>query len=147
MVAPHAPVDRFTLPFDPAPTGPDDAPTAFLLHRGPYPDRPEVWSLDLTDGETDSPSLFADASLEGGSLSDRLATELDFRRDHPRLVLVGRESDPFSSDPDAQQQMVRVVEVLAKRGIVAWLSTRRIPTSEVLEFLTQRRELVRVTVS
>lgn len=142
-------VDPFTLPFEgAAPAKPNSAPSEFLLHRGPYPDRPEVWRLDLTGGQdADSPNLFDDTEIDGDGLADRVAAELDFRRDRPRLVLIGSEIDPFSSDLDAEQEIVRVIEVLARRGIVAWLSTRRIPSAALMEVLTQHREQVRVTVS
>ena len=153
MKAPLQPqnlVDPSTLPFHaPAGSAPGVTPSDFLLHRGPYSDRPEVWSLDLTQisGASDSPSLFENTKPVGEGLADRLAAELDFRRDRPRLVLVGPEIDPFPADPDGQQETVRIVEMLAKRDIIAWLSTRRTPMAAVLDALTQYRSQLRITVA
>src|SRR5262245_13614286 len=146
---PSSLVDPFTLPFAAsAPAIPDNAPSEFILHRGPYPDRPEVWRLDLTGGsDVDSPSLFADIKTASESLSEQLVDELDFRRDRPQLVLIGPEVDPFTADPETQREVVRIIEVLAKRDIISWLSTRRTPSAAVLDVLAQHRDQVRVTVA
>src|SRR5579859_6168679 len=116
------------LPRDPQPPISD-----FLLQRGPYSDRPEVWSLDFAHrhpfGAADSgrPSLFDEAILPIEGLADELAAELEFRSEHPQIVLIGPHPDPLLPLPDVQSEIARVVEVLASHGIVAWLSTRGRP--------------------
>jgi DNA repair photolyase len=94
-----------------------------------------------------SPNLFEDAEASARGLADRLAGELDFRRDSPQLVLLGPDTDPFPANAESQQELVRVVEKLAHRGITAWLSTRRAPTADVLEALAEHRGHLRITVS
>ena len=127
-----------TLPF----SAPD-----FLLRRGPYSDRPEVWSLDFGSSERHEPGLFVAAIPPDTDLADRLAAELAFRNDRPGLILIGPDADPFSPRPDVQHEVARIIEVLAERGIVAWLATRGTPLPTLMETLARHRQHVRVTVS
>jgi DNA repair photolyase len=91
--------------------------------------------------------LFSESEFPFDGLADRLAAELDGRRDRPQLVLIGLEDDPFPADADAQLEMIRVVEVLARRRVVAWFTTRRTPSPRVLASLIEHRQHLRVTVS
>src|SRR5712691_158042 len=127
--------------------------TDFLLHRGPYPDRPEVWGLDFAHGwpfcpgESGGPGLFDEAIPPLDGMAGELAEELEFRSDHPTIVLIGPDADPLLPFPDVQNEIARIIEVLANRDIIAWLSTRNTPLPPVMETIARHPDLVRVTVS
>jgi DNA repair photolyase len=112
-----------------------------------------VWSLDFAHGnpfcpgELQGPGLFDDAVPPLDGMADELAKELAFRSDHPKTVLIGPDADPFSSIPDIQNEIARIIEVLARQEIVAWIMTRGTPLPPVMETLIRNQHRVRLTVS
>src|SRR5260370_39831542 len=95
-----------TLPF--APMLPEvlrQPASRFQLKRGPFPDKPDIWSLDILRGCSfrlaHSPERSAKddpgdgfVALSAGA-AEHLDKELDVRRDKPRMVLLGRHADPL----------------------------------------------------
>jgi DNA repair photolyase len=88
------------------------------------------------DGEL---PLYADTA-------DRLAADLDARPTLPRAVFLSPGSDPFPPLDAVQDEAVRVVEVLAGRGVPAWIMTRGLIRPPAFAALAARRDFVRVTV-
>src|SRR5438128_2069842 len=94
-----------------------------LLHPGPFAKQPDVLSLSFVDGtvagcrEGDEVRLVANAA-------ELLAAELRALPRLPRAVLLSPSTDPFPPLNEVQHTTVRLVEVLARHGIDAWLMTR-----------------------
>lgn len=78
---------------------------------------------------------------------ERLDRELSRRRRLPRAVFLSPSTDPFPPLPEVQGEAVRVVEVLARHGVEAWLMTRGALLPEALDALAAHAALVTVTVA
>jgi DNA repair photolyase len=78
--------------------------------------------------------------------AERLAADLDARPQRPRAVFLSPGSDPFPPLDEVQSEASRVIDVLAGRGVPAWIMTRGLIRPPALEVIAARRDLVRVTV-
>jgi DNA repair photolyase len=144
-------MDLFPLP---AITPPPER--GHLLHPTPLGDARHVLGMNLTRGcvhrcafccvrgsehaATDDGLLIEDAA-------NRLDAELRALTVKPRAVFVGPGTDPFPPRNDVQHEAVRVVEVLARHGVQAWLMTRGFIRPPALDVLARHRKQVRVTVA
>jgi hypothetical protein len=115
---------------------------AVRLQRGPFRDRPEIWSLVPADDSSPLPqqkNLFAESD-------DWLAAEMGRCSAQPRVITVGlisaRPGAAHSLSPDIPQ----IVAAIARHKIVAWLSTTGPLGPDVIETLVKNRDFVRVTV-
>lgn len=126
-----------------------NGPTAPILQRKVFPDRPDVWALDLAGSAVPCPFAplppRADLAVSPVRLAERLTEELTALADAPRTVLFGPSGDPLG-DPVAHDEVARAIDALAARGIVSWLPTRSVVGGPVLDALTRHRPLVRVSV-
>ena len=117
-----------------------------LLHPGPFAKQPDVLSLSFVDGtvagcrEGDEVRLVANAA-------ELLAAELRALPRLPRAVLLSPSTDPFPPLNEVQHTTVRLVEVLARHGIDAWLMTRGYIRPAALDALCRHTEHVKVTVA
>ncbi len=128
-----------------------------LLKPGPFPDRPEILSLEHVNG-CGHGCPFCAARLGGdskafgsiGLVADaarRLGDELFALPDKPQAVLVSPTTDPFPPLQEIQQETGRIVEALAGQGIEAWLMTRGFIRPAVLDVLRRHASHVKVTVA
>jgi DNA repair photolyase len=83
--------------------------------------------------------LYADSAAQ-------LASELEALPERPPAVHVSPGSDPFPPLGAFQAETGRVVEVLAERGVDAWLETRGYIRPSVLSRLAKQRERVKIVV-
>jgi DNA repair photolyase len=128
-----------------------------LLTRGPFPDRPYVWTLDFARGCPHAcvfcPALGreqspADAVVQlADGLTEQIRNQLSVLRPRPEVVLLGIDTDPFMASPIVQAEVVKAVRVLAEFRVTTWIATRSIPLPTVLESLQAHRRYVRITVS
>jgi DNA repair photolyase len=72
--------------------------------------------------------------------------ELAARRNLPRAVFISPAGDPFPPSSEVQAETVRVVHVLAKFGVEAWLMTRGFIRPFALKALAEHRDCVKVLV-
>jgi DNA repair photolyase len=72
--------------------------------------------------------------------------ELSRRRALPRAVIISPASDPFPPSSEVQAETIRVVHVLASRGVEAWLMTRGFIRPFALKSLTEHAGSVKVLV-
>ncbi|MFL5339424.1 MAG: SPL family radical SAM protein [Gemmataceae bacterium] len=139
-----------TLPFPASAVPRTYRAPRFQLKRDRSADRPDVWSLEIVRGCSFG-IVYMAGEREPVSLAEGAAEQLDkelaYRREKPRVVQLGRHSDPLQPLPDVQAEVGRVVEVLARRGVVAWLCTRGMALPALREILIEQRRLVRVSVS
>jgi DNA repair photolyase len=77
---------------------------------------------------------------------EQLAEELASRRRLPRAVLISPSTDPFPPLSEVQAETVRVVDVLARQGVEAWLMTRGYIRPFALQALALRAKSVKVLV-
>jgi DNA repair photolyase len=77
-------------------------------------------------------------------VAERLDAELAARRRPPRAVYVCPSTDPFPPLGEVQAATARVVEVLARHRVEAWLMTRGYIRPSVLDVLARHAERVRV---
>jgi DNA repair photolyase len=127
-----------------------------LLHPTPLGTEGEVLGLNLAQGCAHRCAFCtarAYASYPGDDVvllpedtAERLATELAARRQKPRAVYLSPATDPFMPLAEVQTETARVVEVLAKHGVEAWLMTRGYIRPAALEVLIAHKEHVKVTV-
>jgi DNA repair photolyase len=127
-----------------------------VLHSSPFADGQEVMSLNLTQGcahqcafclarayptypGDEVVNLYADTV-------DRLEAELSHRREKPKAVYISPATDPFPPLAEVQQETARVVEVLARHGVTAWLMTRGFIRPSAFEMLLAHREHVKITL-
>jgi DNA repair photolyase len=87
----------------------------------------------------DTVFLFADTA-------ERLERELANLRRRPRAVFISPATDPFPPSLEIQAETVRVVEVLARHQVDAWLITRGYIRPFALRQLEACREHVRVNI-
>ena len=88
-----------------------------------------------------------DSAALASGCAEQLDRELAGRRDRPRIVLLGHAGDPLPPLPAIQAEVGRVVEVLAKHGVIAWLATRGTALPHLRSVLVAHRDFVRVSVS
>ena len=95
-----------------------------------------------------------DASVPGDGVvrmfrhtPEQLERELSARRHLPRAVYISPSTDPFPPLPDVQEEAVRVVEVLVRHGVEAWLMTRGTLLPETLDALSPYAAWLKVTVA
>jgi DNA repair photolyase len=104
------------------------------LHPVPFHANGEVLALNLARGcwhrcclcaARANPSYPGDGVIQVyGHTPQIVEEELASRSRPPRAVLISPSTDPFPPSSEVQAETVRVVHVLAKRGIEAWLQTR-----------------------
>ncbi len=125
------------------------------LHRSPLSPTGDVLGLNLARGCIHHcASCFARAYREypGDQVvhiyrntPEQLSAELDAGLT-PRAVFLSPASDPFLPLVGLQAETARAVEVLATRGIEAWLMTRGTIQPAALRVLERHRERVKVTI-
>ena len=131
--------------------------SGLLLKPGPFPNRPEILSLDHVSG-CGHGCPFCVARLGGDSntfgsiglvadAAGRLSDELLDMPNRPQSVLVSPSTDPFPPLQEIQQETGRIVEVLARQGIDAWLMTRGFIRPTVMDVLRRHAAHVKVTVA
>jgi len=76
-----------------------------------------------------------------------LDAELSGRSRRPRAVFLSPATDPFPPLAEIQAETARVVEVLAKHDVEAWLMTRGYIRPSALDVLAAHHEHVRVTIA
>ncbi len=128
-----------------------------VLHPGPLADYPDVLALNLGTGcayRCGFCSARAYAGYQGDAVvalaantAALLDRELRQRAIKPRAVYVCPAGDPFAPWAAYQRETLRVVGVLARHGVEAWLMTRGVLRPASLEGLAQYRHAVRVTIS
>jgi DNA repair photolyase len=77
---------------------------------------------------------------------EKLAEELAGRRRLPRAVFVSPATDPFPPLSEVQAETIRVVDMLARRGIETWLMTRGYIRPFALQALAAHAKSVKVLV-
>lgn len=123
-----------------------------LLQPGPWQDKADVLSLNLTHGCVHQcayccvPGALAQVINLPGNLAARLAQALDARPRRPRAVFLSPACDPFPPLAEVQAETCRVVEVLAERGVEAWLMTRGFIRPTAQRVLAAHRDRIKVTV-
>lgn len=128
-----------------------------LLHAGPMSNFPDVLSLNLAQGcahRCAFCSVRASPSYRGDDMiylyedtPERLDAELRSRRSRPRAVYLSPSTDPFMPLVEVQRETARIVEVLARHGVQAWLMTRGHIRPSAMEVLARHASHVKVTVS
>lgn len=126
------------------------------LHLSPLVDSPEVLSLNLTRGcahRCAFCSVRAQSAYPGDDVvylyrdtARHLDVELSSRPRKPRAVYVSPATDPFPPLGEVQIETLRVVEVLARHGVEAWLMTRGYIRPSILQGLATQRHRVKVTM-
>jgi DNA repair photolyase len=76
-----------------------------------------------------------------------LDEELASRRRLPRAVFISPAADPFPPSSEMQEETVRVVNILAKYGVEAWLMTRGFIRPFALRALASQVNTVKVMVA
>jgi DNA repair photolyase len=79
-------------------------------------------------------------------IPEKLSEELDRRGQLPRAVFVSPATDPFPPMSEVQAETVRIVEVLARRGVETWLMTRGYIRPFALKALTAHAKTAKVLV-
>jgi DNA repair photolyase len=120
------------------------------------PDHEDVLSLNLTQGCVQRCafcSVRAHPAYQGDEVvtlytdtAERLEAELSGRRKLPRAVYISPSTDPFPPVGAVQAQTARVIEVLARHRVEAWLLTRGWIRPSVHAVLAAHRDQVRITV-
>jgi DNA repair photolyase len=128
-----------------------------VLHPSPFADHPDVLALNLGSGcahRCGFCSVRAHTNYRGDSVvtlavntADLLDRELRLRAQKPRAVYVCPSGDPFAPWATYQRETLRVVGVLARHGVEAWLMTRGVLRPATLDGLAQYRHVARVTVA
>jgi DNA repair photolyase len=77
--------------------------------------------------------------------AERLDWELSFRRQKPRAIFLSPSTDPFPPFLEFQRETAKVVAVLARHGIQAWLMTRGFIRPTVLTVLNEFPKNTKVT--
>jgi DNA repair photolyase len=127
------------------------------LHPSPFADQPDVLSLNLTRGcvhRCAFCSIRAHGSYAGDDViylysnsAEQLDQELARRRRRPRAVFISPSTDPFPPVAEVQAETARVVEVLAKHEVEAWLITRGFIRPSAMKVLAEQRKWVKVTIA
>ncbi|HEV3084560.1 MAG TPA: radical SAM protein [Gemmataceae bacterium] len=126
------------------------------LHPSPFADQADVLSLNLTRGcvhRCPFCSVRAHGSYAGDTAiclfkdtARHLDKDLSTRRKRPRAVFISPSTDPFPPISEIQAETARVVSVLAKHEIEAWLMTRGFIRPSAMRALEEQRKWVKVTV-
>jgi DNA repair photolyase len=105
-----------------------------MLHPSPFGPDGDVLALNVTRGCVHRcgfcaarayPSYPGDEVVQVyRHTPEKLAEELAGRQRMPRAVFVSPATDPFPPLSEVQAETVRIVDVLARRGIDTWLMTR-----------------------
>jgi DNA repair photolyase len=127
------------------------------LHSSPLGADGEVLALNLARGcwhQCGFCAARAYASYPGEAVlqvysqtPQRLEEELAGRRRLPRAVFVSPSTDPFPPSSEVQAETVRVVNVLAKHGVEAWLMTRGFIRPFALRALATQAKSVKAVVA
>jgi DNA repair photolyase len=127
-----------------------------ILHPSPLGPDGDVLALNVTRGcihrcgfcaARACPSYPGDDVIQVyGHTPEKLADELDGRRLLPRAVFVSPATDPFPPMSEVQAETVRIVDVLARRGVETWLMTRGFIRPFALQALAARAKSVKVLV-
>jgi len=127
-----------------------------LLHPTPLGEAGEVLSLNLARGcmhRCAFCSVRAAPNFPGrlplhiyADTPERVALELASKRQKPRAVFISPSTDPFPPHLESQTETVRVVRVLARFGIQAWLMTRGFIRPAVMDALSALREHAKITI-
>src|SRR5262249_39007865 len=75
----------------------------------------------------------------------RLDWELTFRRQKPRAIFLSPSTDPFPPFLEFQRETAKVVAVLARHGVQAWLMTRGFIRPAVLTALSEFPKKTKMT--
>jgi DNA repair photolyase len=128
-----------------------------LLHPISIGEKGEVMSLNLLRGCVHRCSFCSVRAAPGYQdhrqphlyldTPERLEAELSLRRQKPRAVYISPSTDPFPPSIEVQSEMVRVVQVLARHGVQAWLMTRGFIRPATMDALSAFRSHVKVTVA
>jgi DNA repair photolyase len=128
-----------------------------VLHASPLAGEGDVLSLNLARGcahRCAFCSVRAYPTFPGDEVvmlfedtAGALDRELSHRRRLPRAVFVSPSTDPFPPFEEVQDEAARVVGVLARHGVEAWLMTRGEISPAALDALASHRERVKVTVA
>src|SRR5205823_4845436 len=105
-----------------------------ILHSTPFDETGQVLGLNLAAGCAHQ-CIFCAARAYANYPGDgmvqlyaetarQLADQLKERGKRPRAVLVSPSTDPFPPLAEVQAEARRVISVLARRGVEAWLMTR-----------------------
>jgi DNA repair photolyase len=126
------------------------------LHSGPYGADGNVLALNLARGclhqcgfcAVRAYANYPDAGVMEvyGHTPQIVEEELASRGRLPRAVLISPSSDPFPPSIEVQAESVRVVHVLAKHGVEAWLMTRGFIRPFALKALAEHPDFVKVLV-
>jgi DNA repair photolyase len=127
-----------------------------VLHPGPYSEHGDVMGLNLAAGCAHRcafcsarayPSYPGDDVIQlFTNTADSLDSELGRMRQRPRAVVVSPSTDPFMPLAEVQAETARIVAVLAKHDVQAWLTTRGAIRPSVMSVLARHHDLVRVII-
>lgn len=127
-----------------------------VLHASPLGSNGDVLALNIARGcvhqcgfcaSRANPSFPGDELIQVYSHTpEKLAKELDSRRTLPRAVFVSPSTDPFPPISEIQAETVRIVEVLAQRGVETWLMTRGYIRPFALKALAAYAKSVKVLI-
>jgi hypothetical protein len=125
-----------------------------LLSPGPFAQQQDVLALEFVEGCVQAcPFCPVNATRAGATVrlvdnaAEVLAAELDVLTKRPRAVFVSPTTDPFPPLHDIQHETTRIIEVLARRGVEAWLMTRGFIRPAAMRMLQQHAAHVKVTVA
>jgi DNA repair photolyase len=126
------------------------------LHPSPFSDQPDVLSLNLTRGcvhRCPFCSIRAHSAYVGDDIiylysnsAEQLDRELSSRHRRPRAVFISPSTDPFPPIEEVQAETARVVEVLGKHEVEAWLMSRGLIRPSAMNMLAEQRNWVKVTI-
>jgi len=128
-----------------------------VLHPSPFNDDPEVLSLNLSQGclhRCSFCSLRGNESYRGDETiylyrdtPEQLDRELRLRVHGPRAVILSPSSDLFGPELTVQQEALKVIKVLSRHGVAAWLMTRGIIRPRILDELLTIKSGLRIRVA
>jgi DNA repair photolyase len=128
-----------------------------VLQRSPIEGQEEICSLNLTKGCAHRCGFCAARAYPSDpgnqvvylytATAEQLERELASRTKALRAVYLCPSTDPIPPSAEIQAETARVVAVLARHGIDAWLMTRGYIRPAVLEVLAGCRQYVKVTVA
>jgi DNA repair photolyase len=128
-----------------------------VLYANSMNESGDVLNLNLFRGGGDRGAFFSKRASFGyqgeetidlfARTAEQLDQELSARRPKPRSVRVCPSADPFPPIAEVQAEAARVVDVLARHGVEAWLMTRGYIRPSVLQVLAAHPTRVRVTVA
>jgi DNA repair photolyase len=124
-----------------------------LLTQGPFAQQKDVLALEFVEGCVQTCTFCPVRALGVGATvrlvddaAAALESELDELDRQPRAVFVSPTTDPFPPLNAIQSATVRIVEVLARRGIDVWIMTRGYIRPAAMEVLHKHARHIKVTV-